>query len=251
MRPKTSLCFIVWNEKLGCERDLPQFDLNEFDEVFAIDGGSTDGTVEVLRQHGVVVRPQIRLSLNAAYWQAVEASACENIVVFFPKGTLDPSIAKEMKLLLLAGNEMVVASRLIKGARNEEDDSLFRPRKWGIRILAMFAALCWCRRRPVIHDVLHGVKGFTKRAFLDMNPSQAGVTIDLEMAVRAYRLRLPVCELPVVETTRSWGDSRFKILPTGIRLGRFLWSELCGPRWSPSARVRSAPTCESTVVSRE
>jgi glycosyltransferase involved in cell wall biosynthesis len=251
MQPKTSLCFIVWNEKRGCELDLPQFDFSEFDEVFAIDGGSTDGTVEVLRQHGVVVHSQVRRSLNAAYWQAVEAAACENIVVFFPKGTLDPTIVKEMRLLLLADNEMVVASRLMKGARNEEDDRLLRPRKWGIRVLAMFAALCWCRRRPIVQDVLHGVKGFTKHAFLDMNPSPVGVSIDLEMVVRAYRLKLPVCEFPVVETARNWGGSRFKILPTGIRLARFLWSELSGPRWSPFERKRSAPECESPVLSRE
>jgi hypothetical protein len=249
MRPKTSLCLIVWNEKLGCERDLPQFDFSEFDEVFAIDGGSTDGTIEVLQQHGVVVHHQVHRSLNAAYWQAVETTTCENIVVFFPKGTLDPSIVKQTKLLLLAGNEMVVASRLIEGARNEEDDRLFRPRKWGIRALAIFAAMCWCRRRPIIRDVLHGVKGFTKHAFLVMNPSHKGVSIDLEMVVRAYRLRLPVCEFAVVET--AGGGSHFKILPTGIRLARFLLSELRGPRWSPSARERSAPKCESTAVSGE
>jgi hypothetical protein len=249
MRSKTSLCFIVWNEKSGCKRDLPQFDFSEFDEVFAIDGGSTDGTIEVLRQHGVRVHPQVRRSLNAAYWQAVETSTCENIVVFFAKGTLDPSIVKDMKRLLLAGNQMVVASRLIRGGRNEEDSRLFRPRKWGIRALSIFAALCWCRRQPIIQDVLHGVKGFTKDAFLDMNPSQTGVSIDLEMAVRAYRLRLPVCEFAVVETVG--GDSHFKILPTGVRMARFLWSELRGPRWSPSARERSATKCESTVLSGE
>ena len=249
MRPKTSLCFIVWNEKRGCELDLPQFDFSEFDEVFAIDGGSTDGTIELLQQHGVAVHAQVRRSLNAAYWQAVETSACENIVVFFPKGTLDPSIVKQIKLLLLAGNDMVVASRLIKGGRNEEDSRLFRPRKWGIRALSIFAALCWCRRWPIIQDVLHGVKGFTKHAFLEMNPSQEGVSIDLEMVVRAYRLRLPVCEFAVVETVG--GGSHFKILPTGIRMARFLWSELLGPRWSPSARGRSAPKRESTVLSGE
>ncbi len=207
MRPKTSLCFIVWN--------------------------------------------QVRRSLNAAYWQAVETTTCENIIVFFPKGTLDPAVVKEMKLLLLAGNKMVVASRLIKGARNEEDDHFLRPRKWGIRALAMFAAFCWCKRRPIIQDVLHGVKGFTKQAFLEMNPSQAGVSIDLEMVVRAYRLRLRMCEFPVVETVRCGGGSHFKILPTGIRLARFLWSELRGPKWSPCAQERSAPKRESTVVSSE
>ncbi len=225
MPPKTSLCFIAWNEKQGCEFDLPRFDFTVFDEVFAIDGGSVDGTVEVLQKHGVVVHRQLQKSLNAAYWQAVETAKCENLIVFFPKGTLDPLITKQMKLLLLQGHELVVASRLIKGGRNEEDERLFRPRKWGVKALALIAAICWRRQGPLIWDVLHGVKGFTKQAFLEMNPTPTGLSIDLEMVVRAYRLRLSACEFPVEEVSRPWGDSRFKILPTGIKLAKYLYHE--------------------------
>jgi len=46
---KVSLCLIVWNELLGCQTDVPNLPLDEFDEVFAVDGGSTDGTVAYLR----------------------------------------------------------------------------------------------------------------------------------------------------------------------------------------------------------
>jgi glycosyltransferase involved in cell wall biosynthesis len=251
MQSKTSLCFIVWNEQLGCEYDLPKFDFAGFDEVFAIDGGSVDGTVDVLQKHGVTVHQQKARSLNAAYWQAVETAAHENIVVFFPKGTLDTSVAKEASSLLLRGNALVVASRLIKGARNEEDDHFFRPRKWGIKVLALIAALCWRRRGSVIWDVLHGVKGFTKQAFLDMNPARVGVSIDLEMVVRAYRLGLPVCEFPVIESTRNWGETRFKILPTGIKLAKFLYRELRSPMpVGHFARPASSAEVESTVIPR-
>src|SRR5258708_6129321 len=225
MPPKTSLCFIAWNEKQGCEFDIPKFDFAEFDEVFAIDGGSNDGTVEVLQKHGIVVHRQIHKSLNAAYWQAVETDTSENVIVFLPKGTLEPSITKQMKLLLLQGHELVVASRLAKGGRNEEDERLFRPRKWGVKALALIAAICWRRQGPLIWDVLHGVKGFTKEAFLEMNPTPTGLSIDLEMVVRAYRLHLRACEFPVVEMSRPWGNSKFKILPTGVKLARYLYHE--------------------------
>lgn len=239
MPPKTSLCFIAWNEKQGCESDLPQFDFTDFDEVFAIDGGSDDGTVEILRKHGIVVYPQTSQSLNAAYWQAVQTAKYENLIVFFPKGTLDPSIAKQMKSLLLQGHELVVASRLAKGGRNEEDGRLFRPRKWGVKALALIAAICWRRQGPLIWDVLHGVKGFTKQAFLEMNPTPTGLSIDLEMVVRAYRLRLRACEFPVRESSRPGGNSRFKILPTGIKLARYLYYEL--RQTKPSRRSPQVP----------
>lgn len=249
--PRTALCFVVLNEKQGCEFDLPKFDFSGFDEVFAIDGGSADGTVEVLQKHGVKVYRQTRRSLCAAYWQVVETSACENIVVFFPKGTLDPSIVHRTRELLLKGNELVVPSRMIPGGRNEEDGQVFRPRKWGVITLALVAAAFWRKRGPVVWDVLHGVKGFTKRAFLDMEPSRSGVTIDLEMVVRAYRLRLQMCEFPVIEMTRAWGSSQFKILPTGIQLAKYLCREL--GRSTPLRRSAGTTHGEisGTVVSDE
>src|SRR5574339_340289 len=96
-RTTTSLCFLVWNEKQGCLADLPHVDFAQFDEVFAIDGGSEDGTIELLKRFGVTVYPQAVKSLNAAYWQAAQTSKCDRTVVFFPKGTIDPAILPGLK----------------------------------------------------------------------------------------------------------------------------------------------------------
>jgi glycosyltransferase involved in cell wall biosynthesis len=43
-----SLVLIVWNECAGCRIDVPRLPVDAFEEVFAIDGGSTDGTAEYL-----------------------------------------------------------------------------------------------------------------------------------------------------------------------------------------------------------
>jgi hypothetical protein len=167
--------------------------------------------------------------LNAAYWHAVDVTACENIVVFFPKGSLDTAIVYEMKRRLLAGFDLVVPTRIARGGRNEEDDKLLRPRKWGVQALARCASALWRREGAYVSDVLHGVKGFTRSAFLQMRPSASGLTIDLEMVMRAYRLRLKRCEFPVTEVARSWNTTHFKVLPTGIKLAKCLWAELWRP----------------------
>lgn len=238
MQTTTALCLILWNERRGCEIDLPKICKDQFDEVFAIDGGSTDGSAELLKAFGIPAYRQKRPSLNSAYWQAVETTRCENIVVFFPKGTIDTAATLEMKQRLCDGDEMVIASRMIKGARNEEDSRLFRPRKWGVKSLALVSALLWRREGPVIWDILHGVKGFSKRAFLAMSPSPAGMTIDLEMAIRSYRLRIVRSEFPVAEGARLAGETRFKIFPSAVKLAKCLWREV----W------RAAPANQSAAA---
>lgn len=225
-RNRTALCFVVWNQRQGCEHDLPSIDFSRFDEVFAVDGGSTDGTIAALERYGIPVYRQPRPSLNAAYWHAVESTSCESLVIFFPKGTLDPAIIEQMTERLLEGDELVVPTRVGKGARNEDDDRLLRPRKWGVQALAVVAALLWRREGRRLSDVLHGVKGFTRSAFLRMNPSRSGITIDLEMAIRSYRLRLRRSEFPVHEVRRAWNTTHFRLLPTGMRLAACLWREL-------------------------
>ena len=223
---KVSLCLMVWNELEGCQIDVPRLPRNEFDEVYAIDGGSTDGTVEYLTGQGIPVYLQPKKGLNAAYIHAVKKSTCEAIVVFFPKGTIDPSSSLQFRPLLESGHELIVASRNIQNAKNEEDNKFLKPRKWGVLGLAYFASLIWRREGYVVRDVLHGYKAFTISAFKKINPLEFGLSIDIEMVIRSYKLRLKRAEIPVIEMPRSFGISHFKIIPTGLKLLKYLWFEL-------------------------
>ena len=221
-----SLCLLVLNELKGCRMDVPRLPLKEFDEVYAVDGGSTDGTVEFLQQNGIPVYRQPQKGLGAAYIYAVDRSKCEAVVVFFPKGTYTPDDTLRFRPLFEAGYELVVASRNIAGARNEEDGKLFRPRKWLVTAMGLAVAAVWHREGWRIRDVLHGFKGFTVKGFRRLNPGGHGVTIDLELAVRSYRLRMKRCEFPTREDPRCYAGTHFKIWPTGKQLARYLWREL-------------------------
>lgn len=223
---KVSLCLIVWNELKGCEADVPRLPRTQFDEVFAVDGGSSDGTVEYLKEQGIPVFKQPKRGLNAAYVHANEMATGDAVVVYFPKGTLPVRDVLRFRPLFEAGNQLVVASRQIKGSTNEEDDLLFRPRKWAVFGLATLSALLWRREGYFVRDVLHGFKGWTRNSFQKMKILDHGLSIDIEMVVRAYKLRLKRCEFPTIEKTRDYGETHFKIWPTGKRLLNYLWFEL-------------------------
>jgi glycosyltransferase involved in cell wall biosynthesis len=224
-----SLCLLVFDELPGCRIDVPQLPLKEFDEVYAVDGGSKDGTVEFLEQNGIPVYRQPQKGLGAAYMHAADRSTCDAVVVFFPKGTCPPNDTLRFRPLFEAGNELVVASRNIEGARNEEDGKLLRPRKWLVAAMSLAVAGVWHREGWRIRDVLHGFKGFTVSGFRRLNPTGQGVTIDLELAVRSYKLRMKRCEFPTQEESRGYSESHFKIWPTGKQLLKYLWRELRRP----------------------
>jgi glycosyltransferase involved in cell wall biosynthesis len=206
--------------------DVPLLPFDAFEEVYAVDGGSTDGTVEYLESMGVPVHGQAKPGLNGAYHQANASSSCDAVVVFFPKGTVSPGSLLFFRPLLEGGCQLVVASRLAKGGRNEEDDGFWRPRKWSVRLLSLLISWLWRREGYRVLDVLHGVKGWHREAFSAMKILDHGLSIDMEMTVRSYKLRLPRDEFPVVESKRSYGESSFPFWLTGKRLFSYLLFEL-------------------------
>ena len=222
---RVSLCLIVWNELEGCRLDVPQLPRDCFDETFAIDGGSTDGTIEYLESEGIPVYRQPRPGLNAAYVHANRMSRCEAVVAFPPKGTTPTSDLRRFRPLFEQGFELIIASRQIGGSRNEEDAKLLRFRKWAVWMLGALAALVWRREGVWIRDVLHGFKGWSRNAFDRMAVLEHGLSIDLELTVRAYRLRIKRTEFPSSEIPRNYGHSHFAFWPTGRKLLSYMWME--------------------------
>jgi hypothetical protein len=226
---RLTLCLLTWNEIEGCRHDVPLLPLEQFDEVFALDGGSTDGTCDYLISRGIVVHRQELPSYNGAYICAFRLCTTDALVMYHPKGSLDPIHVLRFRPLFEQGADLVIASRIGTGARNEEDDDLIKHRKWFVMGLGLLSSLLWRRQDPIVWDVLHGFRGMRKTAFESIDPRPRGVSIDLEMVVRAYKQRLRIAIFPVEERSRSGGSTKFKAWPTGKKILKYLWSEVGRP----------------------
>ena len=224
-RLRVSLCLLTWKEIAGCRHDVPQLPLDEFDEVYAVDGGSQDGTVEYLQSSGIRVIQQPKRGYNQAYLCAFAHCTSDALVLFHPKGSVDPREVLKFRPFFEQGYGLIIASRMVQGARNEEDDRLLRPRKWFVLALGLLASLVWRRKGPIIWDVLHGFRGMRHNCFYAIDPLDHGVSIDMEMVVRSYRKGFRAIEFPVVEKPRLEGTTHFKALRTGRQLLSYLFAE--------------------------
>lgn len=219
---KISLCLLTKDELTGCRHDVPLIDRSGFDEIYAVDGNSRDGTVAYLEEQNIPVHQQPRRSLNAGVIYAFEKCSTDALVLYHPKGTISPAVLQEFRPRFEAGYELIVASRVIKGSRNEEDGQLLKPRKWFVLCLATATAVLFRREGQMVWDVLHGVRGMTCSAFSTFTPAETGATIDLEMVTEAYLQRRKRIEFAVHENPRRVGETHFKAIPTGWMLIKYL-----------------------------
>lgn len=243
--PDISLCLLTRNEIGGCRRDVPRLPFEAFGDSFALDGGSVDGTDTFLAESGVRVVRQRRRSYNGAYHEAIAECQTRHLLLFHPKGTIDPRAVLRVAERLEAGMGLVIATRLGSGARNEEDDRLLKPRKWFVYALGLAAWGIWGRKRVWIRDVLHGFRGMDCAAFRAMEVRAEGVTVDLELVVQGYQHRLAMAEVPVREERRAYGGTHFKAWPTGKALLRYLFQE-----WWRSAGGQRVPAARTGTTRR-
>ena len=83
---KLALCLLTYNE-VGCVRQIiPGLDFSSFDEIFSVDGGSTDGTLDVYKEYGIRVVAQSSRGRGEAFRLAEKSTAVDAIVYFSPDG---------------------------------------------------------------------------------------------------------------------------------------------------------------------
>lgn len=221
-----ALCLITWNELDGVKHDIPLIDRSQFDQILCLDGGSTDGTVEYLKEQGIEVFTQQKKGLNQACIEAVDHCTCDAFVFFHPKGTIPVEDTYRFRAFYEQGYEFVVGSRMMKDSVNEEDGHLLKPRKWFVLCLGLAAKILFKREGNTVWDTLHGFRGMTVEAFKKLTISDMNPSVDIEMVCRSYKFRMKRIEFPTTETARIGGETHFKAWATGKKLLKYLWWEI-------------------------
>lgn len=223
---KISLVLLTLNEIDGVRVMIPKLPRDAVEEILAVDGGSTDGTREYFEEQSIRVVSQTSRGRGEAFRIAMQEAVGDALIFYSPDGNEDPADILRFRPLLEQGNDIVIASRMMKGAHNEEDDHLFRPRKWANNIFNTAANICFRRKGPWVSDSINGFRAITKDAFTLLKPDGAGFTIEYQMTIRAFKHRLKMVEFPTHEGARVGGETKASSLPTGWRFIKLLVWEM-------------------------
>lgn len=226
MPTTTSVIILTRNEINGVRSVLSHVPKMRDTEVFAVDYRSSDGTVEYMRRHGIPVVQQDIPGRAEAFALGVRHARGKFLVFFSPDGNEDPADIPKLVAILQAGSDLAIASRFMRGARNEEDDQLLKFRAWANRAFTLLVRLFWGGR---VTDSINGYRAIRRDAYDRLHIDATGFAVEFQMTIRALKRGLSIAEIPTREGDRIGGKSTSYAIPTGLQFIGVLLRELMLP----------------------
>lgn len=224
---KIALCLLTYNE-IDCLKIIfPKIGspgaAAGYDSIHAVDGGSTDGSVEFFRSHGIQPLIQIKKGRGEAIKLALSTIHADGIIFFSPDGNENAPDLKRFAEFMKAGADLVIASRMMTTSFNEEDIHWWRPRKWTNLCFNFLANVCFHKKGSYVTDSINGYRAIRLKAAEILSLTATDYTIEYQMTIQAMKKNLKIVEFPTHEGQRVAGKSRVQSLPAGLRfVKRFL-----------------------------
>jgi len=198
-------------------------------EVLVVHDMDEDTTVPVVRELQVEM-PELRLHKNTlgrgvlnAMKSGLRAGRANYVLITMGDGSDNPNDIDPMYELARTGADVVAGSRYMRGGRQLGGPLLKRTMSRGAGL-----SLHWLGGLPV-HDATSNFRLYSKRLLNQVTiESRGGFELGLELTVKAYRLGMPVAEVPTTWRDRTAGTSRFKLWQWLPRYLHWYWRGMAG-----------------------
>src|ERR1044072_7667491 len=156
--------------------------------IYVYDNNSKDRTIAVAREAGAEVRHETRQGKGHVVRRMFADVDADVYLLVDGDATYDAPSAKAMIARLIDERlDMVV------GVRVDHDEAAFRPgHRFGNRLFTAFVASVF---NPAFTDLLSGYRAFSRRFVKSFPVLSGGFEIEIEIAVHALGLELPVAEI--------------------------------------------------------
>ncbi len=211
------------NEVNGLQAIWNQIPFERFRRALVIDGGSKDGTVEFLAEKKCEVITQSKPGRGNAIRQAVERITEDVIVLMASDGNDDPRYIPDLLAKIAEGYEIVSGSRFVNGGRTDDTDDPLGIRKCGNRLFTLIVNLLW---NSDYTDSAYGMRAFTREAWNKLSIEATRNETEFLMSIRAAKLGLKVCQIPMEEGVRVGGEVKARTLSTGWCFTKIIVREL-------------------------
>jgi len=199
-------------------------------ELIIVDGGSTDGTLDVVRE----LRPSAKIILDTvpgkghALRSGFEAAAGDILVMMDADGSMDPTDIGTFVAALEAGADVAKGSRFLQGGGSAD---LTLVRRLGNRALTRAVRLAFGGRYS---DLCYGYMAFWRHVLPMFDSDVRGFEVETFLNVRALAAGLRVVELASFERARLYGESHLRTFRDGSRALFTIGRER---RWLSKARA--------------
>ena len=225
----SALVLLVLNEIDGLRAVWDRLPIKSFAMTVAVDGGSTDGSREFLRDRQIPILDQPIAGRGVAFRVAAEALSTERLVFYSPDGNEDPADITRLDDLLIAGADLAIASRFARGAVNEEADML-RPRARINKLLTWIANKTF-NKNQYVTDTINGFRALRRLDLLALQTTVKRFPIEYQISIRAMVQGWNIQELPTIEGQRAGGESKALSWPVGKDHLKVLCTELPNARF--------------------
>ena len=193
-------------------------------EILVVDGGSTDGTLKILRDEPDirVIEAKCRGRGEAVHIGLAHARG-EYVVAFHGDGEYDvASIAEVVFELRKDSDSVVLASRTLGGSTASHrlravygsNRLLYALSHWGG---VMVTLLLMIKLDRIVSDPLSGVRGARRDVFRMLDNHGRSLDYEVAWVIRAVESGHRVTEVPVDYLPRSWRDGKKTSIGDGLR----------------------------------
>ena len=214
---KVTLVIPVLNEIVGMKEIMPQIKKDWYDQILFIDGQSTDGTLEWIKENGYQYVVQQKKGMRNAYMEALPLIEGDVVLTFSPDGNSIPELIPKCIEKMKEGYDMVIVARYAEGAKSEDDDPITGFGNW------MFRTLINLCHRASYKDPMVIYRAYKKSLIYDLDLDKdssyefeeklfkTNISWEPLLSIRAAKRKLKVAEIPGDEPARVGGERKLQI----------------------------------------
>ena len=208
-----SLIIPTLNEAKNLAHVLPTLP-DMIDELVIVDGGSTDGTVDIVGQlrpdATIVAEP--RKGKGIALQAGFAAATGDILVIMDADGSMDPQDIPTFVAALNAGADVAKGSRFVQGGGSSD---LTPVRTLGNYMLTKAVRMTFGGRYS---DLCYGYMAFWRHVLPTFDGGAIGFEVETFLNVRTLAAGLRVVEIASFESPRIHGESHLRTFSDGFRV---------------------------------